>query len=236
MRNFSEWKKQREIQERGNKIRGFFIKWTFILGVSGFLYVNYIHEHVPQSVKHYVSSTVDIDISSYWTLGDNNTTDDGTVVLTKNEWSKEQIKNILLVEEASKYVNHPNPKRVVAHLLCESNANTVVDGDVGNGFSKKSYSIMQVKLGTVYYNKEKRPDLFTLYAPEVNKLPKEEILEKLRKDPFFNAKMGAITHLVLMDVCGDPDRASVAYNRGKCDADDLGNEYLQKIFKNEKRI
>ena len=59
--------------------------------------------------------------------------------------------------------------------ISESGATTILDGDKGNGAFKKSYGIIQVKLGTVYYVKNKRPDLIKLYAPEVNVLPKEDI-------------------------------------------------------------
>ncbi len=155
---------------------------------------------------------------------------------TKRKWKHNQIKNLLVVEEAANYVKHPNPKRMGAHLLSESGATTVLDGDKMNGFSKKSYGIMQVKLGTVYYVKNKRPDLIKLYAPEVNSLPKEDILDKLRKDAFFNAKIAALTHIVLIDVCGDQNRATVAYNRGVCTPDELGTVYLNKILKHETEI
>ena len=156
--------------------------------------------------------------------------------LTKHKWKPTQIKNLLIVQDATNYVNHPNPRRVGAHLLSESSGNVVVDGDIVNGAFKKSYGIMQVKLGTVYYVNNKRPDLIKLYASEVNSLPKEDILDKLRKDPFFNAKMGALTHIVLIDVCGDPNKASVAYNRGVCKADQQGTDYLNKILKYEEML
>ena len=156
--------------------------------------------------------------------------------LTKRKWNNNQTKNLLIVEEASKYVNHPNPKRMGAHLLSESGATTVLDGDKSNGAFKKSYGIMQVKLGTVYYVRNKRPDLIKLYAPEVNSLPKEDILDKLRKDPYFNAKIAALTHIVLIDVCGDQNKATVAYNRGFCKADDYGTQYLNKILNHEGQI
>ena len=156
--------------------------------------------------------------------------------LSKRKWKPNQIKNLLIVEEASKYVNHPNPKRMGAHLLSESGATTVLDGDKANGAFKKSYGIMQVKLGTVYYVKNKRIDLIKLYAPEVLALPKEDILDKLRKDPYFNAKMAALTHIVLIGVCGDQNMATVAYNRGFCEADELGTQYLNKILKHEGQI
>ncbi len=156
--------------------------------------------------------------------------------LTKRKWNNNQTKNLLIVEEASKYVNHPNPKRMGAHLLSESGATTVLDGDKANGAFKKSYGIMQVKLGTVYYVRNKRPDLIKLYAPEVNALPKEDILDKLRKDPYFNAKIASLTHIVLIGVCGDQNTATVAYNRGFCKADELGTQYLNKILNHEKQI
>lgn len=156
--------------------------------------------------------------------------------LSKRKWKPNQIKNLLIVEEASKYVNHPNPNRMGAHLLSESGATTVLDGDKANGAFKKSYGIMQVKLGTVYYVKNKRIDLIKLYAPEVLALPKEDILDKLRKDPYFNAKMAALTHIVLIGVCGDQNMATVAYNRGFCEADELGTQYLNKILKHEGQI
>lgn len=156
--------------------------------------------------------------------------------LTKRKWNNNQTKNLLIVEEASKYVNHPNPKRMGAHLLSESGATTVLDGDKGNGAFKKSYGIMQVKLGTVYYVRNKRPDLIKLYAPEVNALPKEDILDKLRKNPYFNAKMASLTHIVLIDVCGDENSATVAYNRGFCKADKFGQDYLNKILKYETQL
>lgn len=156
--------------------------------------------------------------------------------LTKRKWNNNQTKNLLIVEEAAQYVNHPNPKRMGAHLLGESGATTVLDGDKGNGAFKKSYGIMQVKLGTVYYVRNKRPDLIKLYAPEVNALPKEDILDKLRKDPFFNAKIASLTHIVLIDVCGDENKATAAYNRGFCKADDYGTQYLNKILNHENRI
>ncbi len=159
-----------------------------------------------------------------------------TFDLTKRKWNNNQTKNLLIVEEASKYVNHPNPKRMGAHLLSESGATTVLDGDKVNGAFKKSYGIMQVKLGTVYYVRNKRPDLIKLYAPEVNALPKEDILDKLRKDPYFNAKLASLTHIVLIGVCGDQNRATVAYNRGFCEADELGTQYLNKILNHENQI
>ena len=156
--------------------------------------------------------------------------------LSKRKWNSNQTKNLLIVEEAAKYVNHPNPKRMGAHLLSESGATTFLDGDKGNGAFKKSYGIMQVKLGTVYYVRNKRPDLIKLYTPEVNTLPKEDILDKLRKDPYFNAKIASLTHIVLIDVCGDQNTATVAYNRGFCKADELGKLYLNKILQYEEEI
>lgn len=149
-------------------------------------------------------------------------------------WNPNQIMNIMTVYKAAKDVNHPNPKRMVAHLMNESSATTVKDGDIVNGAFKKSYGIMQVKLGTVYYTRSKRPDLIKLYVPEVNKLPKEDILHKLRVDPYFNAKIAALTHIMLTGVCGDADKASVAYNRGVCKADKQGQAYLDKLLKKER--
>jgi len=160
--------------------------------------------------------------------------DNSKISLTKKKWSPVQSKNLLLIQEACDSIKHPSPKRMGAHLLNESTGNTVVDGDVNNGAFKKSYGVMQVKLDTVYYVKNKRPDLIKLHVPEVNTLPKEEVLEKLRKDPYFNIKMGVLTHLTLIGVCKDDmDKASVAYNRGKCETDKLGQEYLDRIKRNE---
>jgi len=183
------------------------------------------------AVTYYYSYTEKIISEKAVSISEKNPFD-----LTKYNWNKNQTKNLLIVEEASNYVNHPHPKRMGAHLLSESGATTVLDGDKGNGAFKKSYGIMQVKLGTVYYVKNKRPDLIKLYAPEVNVLPKEDILDKLRKDPYFNAKMAALTHIVLIGVCGDENRATVAYNRGVCKADAQGQMYLNKILQHENEI
>lgn len=148
------------------------------------------------------------------------------------EFSPEKIKNILIVEQAAKYVHHPDPKRMVAHLLNESSAKTIIEGDIKNGPFKKSYGIMQVKLGTLYYIKGKRPDLIKLYAPEVNAISKEEALEKLRKNPYFNAKIAALYHIMLTELCKDEEKASIAYNTGSCKKSAKGLDYLKKLHDN----
>lgn len=207
---------------------------TFFVVISVF-YIN-VKKTVPV-VKPEIKSTVTINIT---TPKGNHQIDinDGleSFNLDKRKWTTEQIKNLLIVEDAAKFVNHPNPKRMGAHLMNESSANVILDGDIVNGAFKKSYGINQVKLDTVYYVKNKRPYLIKLYAPEVNELPKEDILDKLRKDAFFNSKIAAMMHMVLIDVCGDIDKASVAYNRGVCSPDAQGLDYLNKIKIHERLL
>lgn len=227
MVTLTEWKKQRKDKARKQKWAMFRLKAFLVIAILGYGYHYFFGFTVPQFSMPSFSMA---SITEYITK------DNKDISLSKSKWTEDQKQNLLTVQKVAKEMNHPDTKRIVAHLLNESNAKTVADGDIGNGFGKKSYGPMQVKLGTVYYNKSKRPDLFNAFAPEVNTLAKEDVLHKLRKDPEFNAKMGVITHLVLIDVCGDMNRASVAYNRGKCEADNKGREYLNNIFQNEKRI
>lgn len=202
------------------------------------LNVYYINITTPKLVPMpEVKNSVQLTISVKPTIAIPQPTQPNIVInLDKRNWSPEQTKNILIVEDAAKFVNHPNPKRMGAHLITESSGNIVLDGDITNGPFKKSYGINQVKLGTVYYVKNKRPDLIKLYAPEVNSLPQEDILDKLRKDAFFNSKIAAMMHIVLIDVCGDADKASIAYNRGVCNPDAQGMDYLNKIKLHERLL
>lgn len=225
MVTLTEWKQQKKDKAKSQKWTRIKVRFFLVLGVVGYLYFFQFNGKIPE-----------INLPSFSGITEYITRDNTEISLSKSNWTEDQSTNLLLVQKVAKEMNHPDIKRVAAHLLTESNAVTVADGDIRNGFGKKSYGPMQVKLGTVYYNKTKRQDLFDKYAPEVNTLAKEDVLHKLRKDPEFNAKMGVITHMVLIGVCGDMNRASVAYNRGICTPDDLGTEYLNKIFKNEKRI
>jgi hypothetical protein len=108
--------------------------------VSSVFYIN-AKKSVPV-VKPEIKSTVTINIA---TPKGNHQIDINagleTFNLDKRKWTPEQIKNLLIVEDAAKFVNHPNPKRMGAHLMNESSANVILDGDIVNGAFKKSYGI-----------------------------------------------------------------------------------------------
>ena len=211
-------KKPNQNKPKGSKLYNFIVWNDYFLSLLVVFSVGFVMtQNVP--IKNQISQKINNDIN-----------------ITKHKWSSNQIKNLLIVQDAAHYVHHPSPKRMGAHLLTESSAKTVLDGDIGNGAFKKSYGILQVKLNTVYYVKNKRPDLINLYVPEVNLLPKEDILDKLRKDSFFNAKIASLMHIVLTDICGDSNKASVAYNRGVCKADKYGVTYLNHILTYEQKL
>lgn len=89
---------------------------------------------------------------------------------------------LLIAYEEGKKINFP--ETIQAIVLQESSAGKNLIGDISNGFGKRSYGVMQLKLGTAKYV------LRHFFKDHFYFKTDEELLIKLVTDPVFNIKIG----------------------------------------------
>lgn len=144
------------------------------------------------------------------------------------DFDSKQLSNFELAYKYGKAIGYP--KIMMGIMNTESAAINEPVGDVVNAPFKRSYGIMQVKLGTYYWMKG------TGYLYGENLL-EEEILHKLMYNKSFNVYSATSYYKYLVDKCGNVKSAIIAYNTGLCspekntEAFNKGNDYLAKVTK-----
>lgn len=99
-------------------------------------------------------------------------------------------------------------------------------GDQVNGAFKRSYGIMQVKLGTYYWTMKK--GYITPFFQN-KKVTEEEILVELITNKSANVYAATGYFKMMLDICGSYDKAISGYNRGHCKEDAKGKSYRSKV-------
>lgn len=111
-------------------------------------------------------------------------------------------------------------------LFAESNGKQVHVGDRVNNKFKRSYGIMQVKLGTYYWVKNKG---YKTYKLQDKSMVEEEILAKLMTDNIFNIHIASDYLKMMIDICGSKSKGISGYNRGHCKDDNLALRYRSRV-------
>jgi len=131
-------------------------------------------------------------------------------------FSSEQIKLITLAHNIGSEIGYP--ETVQALLLQETQAGKYGNriGDTHLPIGKRSYGIMQMKVGTAKLVLAKYPDLMSTYFPnrDINLIHDEEIITKLMKDDTFALKLGAYNFLREKELAKGWTRGVAAYNLG----------------------
>jgi len=145
------------------------------------------------------------------------------------DFNNNQLNNFQLAYKYGKAINYP--KVMMALMKTESDAINVPIGDKGNSPFKRSYGIMQIKIGTYYWM------LNAGYLYRENLLD-EEVLHKLMYNKSFNIYAATSYYRFLLDKCNDYTEAIVAYNTGYCvppkskpKVIKAGKRYLNKVNK-----
>lgn len=143
------------------------------------------------------------------------------------DFDENQLNNFELAYKYGRAIGYQ--KVMMAIMYIESSAKNIPIGDRVNAPFKRSYGIMQVKIGTYYWMFNKG----YLYGEN---LLEEEILHKLMYNKSFNVYAATSYYKFLLDYCGNYTDAIVAYNRGSCkptkESDiKAGENYLRKVNK-----
>lgn len=142
------------------------------------------------------------------------------------DFDANQISNFELAYKYGRAIN--SPKVMMAIMNTETAATNTPVGDVVNAPFKRSYGLMQVKLGTYYWMK----GAGYLYGEN---LLDEEILHKLMYNKSFNVYAATSYYKFLLDKCGSVSAAIIAYNTGDCSPTkgsavyDKGQDYLRQV-------
>lgn len=140
-----------------------------------------------------------------------------------NEFNNEQVNNYKLAYEYGEKVGGYG-LQMMGILYAESTAGEAERiGDVVNGPFKRSYGIMQVKLGTYHWT-QREGYIFS----HKNKLD-EEILFDLIHNNNFNTYVAAGYFKMMKDKCKTLDKAISAYNRGHCREVPEGIAYRKRV-------
>lgn len=139
-------------------------------------------------------------------------------------FNKEQLDNYELSYRYGKLIDEH--KIIMGIMYAESNGRNITIGDRVNSPFKRSYGIMQVKLGTYEWMRNNgelmREDLL-----------EEEILYKLMYNKAFNVYTASSFYNYLVKKCGSKKMAVIAYNTGLCNPKGGSKEYKkgQQYFK-----
>lgn len=143
------------------------------------------------------------------------------------DFDSNQLDNFELAYKYGRAINYQ--KVMMAIMKTESDAINSPVGDRVNKPFKRSYGIMQVKIGTYYWMK----NAGYLYGEN---LIEEEILHKLMYNKSLNIYAATSYYKYLLDRCKDYSKAIIAYNRGSCNPKGeknikAGQRYLKKVMK-----
>ena len=144
------------------------------------------------------------------------------------DFDSKQLDNFELAYKYGKAIGFP--KIMMGIMNTESSGINEPIGDVVNAPFKRSYGLMQVKLGTYYWMQ----NAGYLYGEN---LLEEEILHKLMYNKSFNVYAATSYYKYLIDKCGNVKSAIIAYNTGTCSPKkgtkqyEKGQDYLSKVAK-----
>lgn len=146
-------------------------------------------------------------------------------IIGDRSFSPDQIENFKLAYSYGKMIGHE--KELMAILNTESEASSTNVGDKVNKAFKRSYGVMQVKLGTYYWTKKGG---YIIPLDEKHSLTEEEVLYHLMKNNNFNIYVSAGYFKMMKDICGGSvDKAISGYNRGHCKESAEGTAYRSKV-------
>ena len=140
-----------------------------------------------------------------------------------NEFTPEQLNNYKLAYEYGQKVGGYGLE-MMGILYAESTAGEAERiGDTVNAPFKRSYGIMQVKLGTYHWTQREG------YIFSHKKKLDEEILFDLIHNNNFNTYVAAGYFKMMKDKCKTLDKAISAYNRGHCREVPEGITYRKRV-------
>jgi hypothetical protein len=140
-----------------------------------------------------------------------------------NEFTPDQVNNYKLAYEYGQKVGGYGLE-MMGILYAESTAGEAERiGDTVNAPFKRSYGIMQVKLGTYHWTQREG------YIFSHKKKLDEEILFDLIHNNNFNTYVAAGYFKMMKDKCKTLDKAISAYNRGHCREVPEGITYRKRV-------
>jgi len=128
------------------------------------------------------------------------------------------------------------PETIQALLLQETRAGLFGDGigDTTLEVGRRSYGVMQMKVGTTRMVLKKHKSLILKYFPRrktYNRLRDEDIIIKSVLDDTFNIHMASLKFKMHRERSKTWAQAVVAYNRGQRASTRIGNHTTHKYFK-----